>query len=48
MGSEMCIRDRSMIYTLSGLLEEAENDHEWQYQARVSDKLLRKLAREVR
>jgi|MDSW01.2.fsa_nt_gb hypothetical protein len=39
---------KSMIYTLSGLLEEAENDHEWQYQARVSDKLLRKLAREVR
>ena len=39
---------KKMIYTLSGLLEESENDHEWQYQARVSDKVLRKLAREVR
>ena len=29
-------------------LEEAENDHEWQYKARVSDKVLRKLARKVR
>ena len=39
---------KKMIYTLSGLLEEAENDHEWQYKARVSDKVLRKMAREVR
>ena len=39
---------KKMIYTLSGLLEESENDHEWQYQARVSDKVLRKLAREIR
>ena len=39
---------KKMIYTLSGLLEEAENDHEWEYTARVSDKTLRKMAREVR
>lgn len=39
---------KKMIYTLSGLLEESENDHEWQYTARVSDKTLRKMAREVR
>ena len=39
---------KKMIYTLSSLLEESENDHEWEYQARVSNKVLRKLAREVR
>ena len=38
---------RQMVYTLSHLLESAENDPDWQFTARVSDKELAKIAREV-
>ena len=38
---------QKMVYTLSHYLEEAEKDHEWQYTARVSSKVLLKKAREV-
>ncbi len=38
---------KKMIYTLSSMVEESENDHEWEYTARVSDRVLAERAREV-
>jgi hypothetical protein len=38
---------KKMIYTISGLIDEAEQDDSWEYTARVSKRELRKQEAEI-